>query len=286
MSGLGEIFSYGATSVGQSLTIGVCGASIFVSGWGSPQYTVNANVNDGVFHHIAVAYDGANSAVYFDGNLLDTRVFGIYTTDGTANIGTRISPLEFFSGAIDEVSIYNRALSPSEIAAIYEAGSAGKCRAPFITSQPQSQLGYWGQSASFSVGALPPPLNYQWQSNGVAMSGATNLTLVLTNLQNSFAAAYTVVVSNSYGSVTSSPPANLTINPAGVAIALYPGVQINGVVGLTYGIQYSANLADTNSWIGLTNLTFIVPTEIWYDSIPASLAQRFYRVLQGPISIP
>ena len=286
MSGLGEIFSYGATSVGQNLTFGVWGASIFVSGWSSPQYTINANVNDGVFHHVAVAYDGVNSSVYFDGTLLDTRAFGIYTTDGTANIGARILPRDFFSGIIDEVSIYNRALSPSEIAAIYEAGSAGKCRVPFITSQPQSQLGYWGQNASFSVGALPPPLNYQWQSNGAALSGATNLTLVLTNLQNSFAAAYTVVVSNSYGSVTSSPPANLTINPAGVAIALYPGVYINGVAGLTYGIQSSTNLADTNSWIGLTNLTFTVPTEMWYDSAPASLPQRFYRVLEGPIPIP
>src|ERR1039457_7594204 len=103
---------------------------------------------------------------------------------------------------------------------------------------------------------------------------------------NSFAAGYTVVVSNPSGSVTSAPPANLTINPAGVAIALYPGVKIDGVVGLTYGIQYSTDLANTNGWIGVTNLTFTQPTEIWYDSIPASMAQRFYRVLQGPIPIP
>ena len=139
---------------------------------------------------------------------------------------------------------------------------------------------------TFSVGALPPPLNYQWQSNGVAIYGATNQTLTLTNLQNSFAAGYSVVVANSYGSVTSAPPANLTINPAGVAIALYPGVSIAGVVGFTYGIQYSTNLANGNGWIGLTNLTFTQPTELWYDSIPASLQQRFYRVVQGPISIP
>ena len=116
--------------------------------------------------------------------------------------------------------------------------------------------------------------------------GATNQTLLLTNLQNSFAAAYTVVVTNLYGSVTSSPPANLTIEPAGVALFLYPGVQIGGVVGQTYGIQYSTNLANTNGWIGLTNLIFTIPTEVWYDSIPASLSQRFYRVLPGPIPIP
>ena len=159
---------------------------------------------------------------------------------------------------------------------------------PYITSEPQSQIGYWGQSVTFSVTASPisPPLSYQWLSNSVPISGATNQTLLLTNLQNSFAAAYTVVVTNLYGSVASFPPANLTIEPANVAISLYPGVLIAGVAGLTYGIQYSTNLANTNGWIGLTNLALITPTEIWYDSIPASLEQRFYRVLEGPIPIP
>ena len=157
---------------------------------------------------------------------------------------------------------------------------------PSITNQPQSQVGYWGQSATFSVAAIPSPLSYQWQSNGVPILGATNQTLTLTNLQSSFAAGYTVVVSNPCGSVTSSPPATLTINAAPITIALYPGVTIAGAVGFTYGIQCSTNLADTNAWIGLDNFTLTQPTEIWYDSIPVSLPKRFYRVLQGPIPIP
>jgi hypothetical protein len=36
--------------------------------------------------------------------------------------------LEHFAGRIDEVSIYNRALSAEEIAVIFNAGSAGKCK--------------------------------------------------------------------------------------------------------------------------------------------------------------
>ncbi len=81
-------------------------------------------------------------------------------------------------------------------------------------------------------------------------------------------------------------PVVQTTNLISVTIALYPGVKIDGVVGLTYGIQYSTNLADTNSWIGVTNLTFTVPMEIWYDSVPASYPSKFFRVLQGPIPIP
>jgi hypothetical protein len=59
----------------------------------------------------------------------------------------------YFEGAIDELTVYNRALSADEIAAIYNAGSAGKCDGPFITSQPASQLVSYGLPVSFSVGA-------------------------------------------------------------------------------------------------------------------------------------
>jgi len=47
-----------------------------------------------------------------------------------------------FVGQMDEISLYNRALSAAEIQAIYGAGSAGKCasgEAPVITIQPASQ---------------------------------------------------------------------------------------------------------------------------------------------------
>src|SRR5208283_2995246 len=39
-----------------------------------------------------------------------------------------------FGGALDEVSLYNRALSASEIAAIYAAGRQGKCKTPTLLS--------------------------------------------------------------------------------------------------------------------------------------------------------
>ena len=93
----------------------------------SPQYTVNANVNDGAFHHLALTYDGTNASVYCDGVLMDERAFAINTASGTANIGARIFPTEFFDGAVGDVRIYNRALSSAEIQAIYLAGTNGMC---------------------------------------------------------------------------------------------------------------------------------------------------------------
>ena len=157
---------------------------------------------------------------------------------------------------------------------------------PHIRVQPHNQVGYWGKSATFSVAASGwSPLNYQWQKDNVSIAGATAASLILTNLEMNAAGNYSVVITNVYGSVTSSN-AYLEMNPAGVSLALYSGITIDGVVGLTYGIQYSTDLSNPNGWLGLANVTLSVPTMLWFDMQPASQPQRYYRVVPGPISIP
>jgi hypothetical protein len=76
---------------------------------------------------------------------------------------------------------------------------------PFITIQPTNQTMAVGGTASFSVTAGgSPPLSYQWRFGGTNLSGATNTTLILTNVQVSQAGNYTVLVTNLYGSILSS----------------------------------------------------------------------------------
>jgi hypothetical protein len=157
---------------------------------------------------------------------------------------------------------------------------------PTVVRQPASQVGYWGKNISFIVRAVgEPSLSYQWQKDTVPIAGATGSSLVLTNLQATNAGNYSVVVTNTYGSTTSSD-AYLTVNPAGVSLALYSGITIDGVVGLTYGIQYSTDLSNTNAWRGMANVTLSVPTELWFDVQPANEARRYYRVVPGPIPVP
>jgi hypothetical protein len=155
-----------------------------------------------------------------------------------------------------------------------------------ITQQPMSQVGFWGKSVTFDVAATgnPPPA-YQWQKDGVAISGATRASLVLTNLQSTNAGRYTVAVTNSQGSLISSN-AYLAVNPPGVSLALYSGITIDGEAGLAYGIQYRTNLSTSNGWQGMTNLTLDVPAQLWFDVQPATQHQRFYRVVREPISTP
>ena len=201
-------------------------------------------------------------------------------------IGAALPGLSPFAGLIDEPAVYNRALSAEEIAAIYNAGSAGKCQLPIIISQPRGQVGYWGKSALLAVTATgAAPLSYQWLKDGSPLAGASGSALPFTNLQTTNAGNYSVVVTNGNGSATSSN-AYLTVNPAGVSLALYSGITIEGVVGLTYGIQYSTNLSNPSGWQGRANVSLGAPSQLWFDLQPANQPQRYYRVVPGPISIP
>ncbi len=87
-----------------------------------------SDLNDGQWHHVAATYDGSAQKIYVDGVMQNSTGGGLNILQGTSpvSIGARGSSNPF-SGALDEVSLYNRALSAAEIQAIYNAGSAGKC---------------------------------------------------------------------------------------------------------------------------------------------------------------
>jgi hypothetical protein len=89
---------------------------------------------------------------------------------------------------------------------------------PSITTQPASQTVTAGQTATFTVAATSTaPLNYQWQRDAVAISGATSSTYTTPATTSSDSGAqFTVLVSNAIGSITSNP-ATLTVNAAAVA---------------------------------------------------------------------
>ncbi|MBI5387580.1 MAG: immunoglobulin domain-containing protein [Verrucomicrobia bacterium] len=76
---------------------------------------------------------------------------------------------------------------------------------PTITRQPQDQNVAVGRLATFTVGASSTsPLTYQWRFNDTPIEGATNSTLLLSNVQPTHAGNYSVVVANEIASVTSS----------------------------------------------------------------------------------
>lgn len=84
---------------------------------------------------------------------------------------------------------------------------------PSISTPPASVTAFTNAGAYFSVVASGTlALNYQWRSNGVAIPGATATTYVLNNpTLSANGALYDVVVQNTAGSITSTPPAVLTV---------------------------------------------------------------------------
>ena len=131
-----------------------------------------------------------------------SSVFASDTFGGNTSYGN-------YSGLLDEMALFNRALSSNEIAILYAAGSAGMCftndPAPLFLQQPASQTLVEARTATFTSMAMGTPRpGYQWLFNGGPLPNATNNTLVLTNLALTQAGDYAVVAANLFGSVTST----------------------------------------------------------------------------------
>src|SRR5260370_17929821 len=78
------------------------------------------------------------------------------------------------NGTIDEVRMYNQALTPAQIQSDMNAPIGTLSIPPSITTQPANLTVTAGQTAMFTVVAAGvAPLGYQWQKNGVNIAGAT-----------------------------------------------------------------------------------------------------------------
>ncbi|MHB8519338.1 MAG: LamG-like jellyroll fold domain-containing protein [Limisphaerales bacterium] len=112
------------------------------------------DLRDSKLHHVALslrrgAVDGGK--LYVDGQLVltvdPTREQGDLSNSQPLRIGNHATPgyNGFFAGLVDEVSLYNRALTAQEIQAIYADGHAGKCLSPAYDSIPDAwRLKYFG----------------------------------------------------------------------------------------------------------------------------------------------
>ncbi len=106
----------------------------------------------------------------------------------------------------------------------------GNPAAPAISRQPVNTSVLAGSSATFTVGATGQlPLAYQWRKDGTAIAGATSPSLVLSGVQAANAGAYSVVITNSLGTVTSEPARLILGNAAD------PGRLVNMSIRTTAG---------------------------------------------------
>ena len=84
-----------------------------------------------------------------------------------------------------------------------------------LLSPPRSQTVTPGSTVLFETLAVgQPPLSFRWQFNGSTLPGATNSSLAVSNVQSPNSGAYTVTVTNSFGSASAVRPATLRVVPA------------------------------------------------------------------------
>jgi len=113
------------------------------------------------------------------------------------------------------------------------------------------------------------PLSYQWQFDGTNIAGATSATLTLTNVSAANDGNYTVIVSNSEGSVTSNLATLSVLAPA--INSLNPSTATAGSGAFTLTVT-GANFANgsTVNWNGSARPTTFVSSTVLTAAIPAS----------------
>jgi hypothetical protein len=218
----GAIIAKGTGNGGEQYVLDVGASSgttyrFYVRDTNGLAWVLNTSVSpNGAWQHLSATFDATNGIMdfYVNGQLVNLTVApaSLNTNSHEVSIGNRQSALAAynlpFSGAIDDVRLFNRALTSADVAALYAAGGLYP---PSFAIQPQGASLYVGQDYTFSA-ALggTAPIRYQWKTNGVSLVGATNLTLVLTNVQLANAATYTLWATNAYG-FTNSQPAVLQV---------------------------------------------------------------------------
>jgi hypothetical protein len=119
-----------AACCGQFFGIGTRGGDmVFMTQWGGQFDAIGPVVSVGDWHHVAAVYNGSqNDTIYLNGeevfskdldeapNLVDTNTGAIGSNSGNPDDPEKPDPSEFFEGLIDDVGLYNRALSADDVA--------------------------------------------------------------------------------------------------------------------------------------------------------------------------
>jgi len=139
-------------------------------------------------------------------------------------------------------------------------------QAPFIVKSPDSITRTNGGRAVFGVGASSlTPIRYQWLRDDVAIAGATNITLALSNVNYLVSGSYTVIASNAFGATISSPgllfiqttngtvAPSITSQPAGQSVFTGQNVQFTVSATGTPPLAYHWYFNSTNPISGGSN---------------------------------
>ena len=233
------------------------------------EWDLNGKLN---WHNLVVVKSLTNYNFYIDGisnyNFSTTTSYntGIFSLIlGAINVSTG----EVFNGKLDDVAIWNRTLTPTEITALYTATGCGLS----ITTQPSSQTINQNKAAQFVVASTDPAATYQWQTdlgNGFVniqdqgkFSGTNNDTLAISAVRicNNNQAFRCIVTSGTCADT--SAVASLSVNYDETCI------DSNATVGDPLAVFTSEKVA-CSTQLNFTNLSINGIVSAWDFGDPAS----------------
>ncbi|HEY0428438.1 MAG TPA: LamG domain-containing protein, partial [Pyrinomonadaceae bacterium] len=230
----------------------------------------NANIPLNAYTHIAVTYDGVTMTLYIN---------GVFDASKTTSIGTlNQNPLPLaigggaadFNGAVDELSIYNRALSASDIQLIFNNSSpSGKCK-PTATVAPGGQTAWFAgdgnandisgngnngtlDGATFAVGKVGQAFRFNGNGSRVLVGNAANLQLQTFTIEGWVKRASSTIVTN---------------NPSDTAYGL---IFAYGQGGYGIGIQPDGRLFSTKFGGLITNSALMI-TDTNYHHVSVTVS--------------
>lgn len=156
--------------------------------WGADLDAINLSTNflDGNWHHVATTYDGTTRRIYLDGTQVVQDSPGANNaTAANFRIGSTNNS-EYFAGTLDDVAIFNHALSVSEVQSLAAGGSP--LAGPSITSfTVNKSTAYEGEALtlSWNVNAANVTGTFSYEiklgaatlTSGTAATGTFNTTV-------------------------------------------------------------------------------------------------------------
>ncbi len=231
-------------------------------------------VSMNTWQHVAFTYDQTIgyglACLYYDGDVVAQAFLGTVTpfTDAPLYFGVRPADAGAgytFAGLMDEVGIYNVALSQAEIWSIYNAGSAGKCLTPAFTGLINVNFGGGASSQKTGPGAVGQAASDFWNYLGPnAGSSITNLSnadgtpslvgVTASNLLSSGTIGSSDSMYNGYISGPNAQSGTLTLTnlPAGNYSVFAYSYDGNFSLGAGYGTvttSYNSPPANPPPWV-------------------------------------
>ena len=169
----------------SAVQLGFRGSTLIAWSWGGGTLISTTATNDSNWHHAVYTYDGTTDRIYVDGALAASGTSTHQTAAVTAAyLGTYNAGGELFAGSLDDVRVYNRAISATEVA-ILAAGSS-----PSVTAGTQTFSTSVTMSGSFTLstgtvaGTNAFNVGGSWTNTGASFTGSGTVTLQSTSAGN------------------------------------------------------------------------------------------------------